>query len=73
MLPIAALKKNCEYQEWAKESDAIFGDMVRQMTKLKIFQRKTDFAPSFNMQYPILRLYLLKLKLYFDKLDVVMF
>ena len=60
MLPIAVLQqKKCEYQEWAKESDAIFGDMVKYVTKLKIFKRKTDFAPSFKMQYPILRLHLL--------------
>ena len=65
MLPIAALKKNCEYQEWAKESDAIFGDMVKWMTNLKSFHRKTDFALSFKMQYPILRLYLLQIVIIF--------
>ena len=48
--------------------DAIFGDKVKQTSKLKIFKQKKRFCN-------VLRAAVFKIKIlkYFDKLDVVMF
>ena len=49
-------KKNINiYREIGEESGGIFGDMVKQISKSKIFQRKTNFRPSLKMQYTKLK------------------
>ena len=63
------IRKNVSIlQERAEESDAIFGDKVKQTSKLEIFKQKKGFCN-------VLRAAVSKIKIlkYFDKLDVVMF